>query len=121
LREATLVTAVWGVSLVLVYNLCNLVFTCGCTYVWAGAADGCNVHHASGPHCPWCSHGRDGFFWVLLPIVGAETLALVLLRRRPMAVRVLAAGAAYLLAGAAAGLAIALVDRYPRFLGIPLP
>ena len=37
-------------------NWCDMVFQCGCTYSWAGAADHCNIHHASPPHCPWCAN-----------------------------------------------------------------
>jgi hypothetical protein len=38
-------------------NYCDLVFQCGCRFLWAGAADSCNIHSATGPHCPWCAHG----------------------------------------------------------------
>lgn len=37
-------------------NWCNMVYQCGCTFLWAGYADHCNVHNTGPPHCPWCAH-----------------------------------------------------------------
>ena len=34
---------------------CGLLFRCRCTWPWAGGAAHCNIHHASGPRCPWCN------------------------------------------------------------------
>lgn len=34
------------------HDLCNLFFRCGCH----GLSEArCNIHHAMGPHCPWCT------------------------------------------------------------------
>ena len=41
-------------------NWCNLVYQCGCTFYWAGAATQCNIHHADMRHCPWCSNANYG-------------------------------------------------------------
>jgi hypothetical protein len=41
-------------SSVFFINFCNLVFQCGCQSLWAGADAHCNIHNASGHHCPWC-------------------------------------------------------------------
>lgn len=38
-------------------DLCDWVFQCGCQAPWAGAAQACNIHQPSGPHCPWCAAG----------------------------------------------------------------
>lgn len=35
-------------------NWCDWVYGCGCTFLWAGAADHCNIHQPNPPHCPWC-------------------------------------------------------------------
>ncbi len=36
-------------------NWCHLVYDCGCTFMWAGAADHCNIQTAGPPDCPWCA------------------------------------------------------------------
>ncbi len=54
---------------ILFYDMCALIFDCGCTAFWAGGAELCNAHHASGPRCPWCTHptaGATAFFGVVL-------------------------------------------------------
>ena len=52
---------------VLMPPVCNLLFKCGCSWLWTTAAAHCNVHNALPPHCPWCSHGAAGYY---LPYVG---------------------------------------------------
>lgn len=48
-----------AITCVFFINFCNFVFECGCTYLWAGSADHCNIHH--GPkRCPWCAVGSQG-------------------------------------------------------------
>lgn len=54
-RIVALGTAVL-VSSIFFIDVCGLVFACGCRSLWAGAATACNIHHGSGPHCPWCAH-----------------------------------------------------------------
>lgn len=41
-------------------NWCHMIYQCGCTFYWAGGAAQCNIHHATGPHCPWCSDATYG-------------------------------------------------------------
>ncbi len=56
------------ITCVLFINFCNLVFRCGCTWLWAGAADHCNIH--TGPkHCPWCAIGQNGQLAIWLSMV----------------------------------------------------
>ena len=47
--------------------VCNLLFKCGCSWLWTTAAAHCNIHNAEPPHCPWCSHGALGYY---LPYAG---------------------------------------------------
>jgi hypothetical protein len=61
-----LVTAVFFI------NFCDLVYRCGCRSLWAGAAAHCNIHRASGPHCPWCSVGQAGSLAVFLFIAAVQ-------------------------------------------------
>jgi hypothetical protein len=77
LKILALVAAI-ALSSVFFVDVCGLVFRCGCRSLWAGASSACNIHHAVGPHCPWCAHplaaGAVAFFGV------AAVQALVLLR-----------------------------------------
>lgn len=67
-------TAVFSVAVVatgiLLIDLCDAIFGCGCGSLWSGAAETCNIHHATAPHCPWCAHpgwgGAAAFFSVVL-------------------------------------------------------
>ena len=52
---AALLSAITG------HALCDLVFDCGCAWVFAGGEAHCNIHHPAPPHCPACSD----------PVVGA--------------------------------------------------
>ena len=52
---------------ILMPPVCNLLFKCGCSWLWTTAAAHCNVHNPAPPHCPWCSHGASGYY---LPYVG---------------------------------------------------
>lgn len=58
-KRAVICLIAVAVTCVLFINFCNLVYQCGCTWLWAGAADHCNIH--TGPrHCPWCAIGQSG-------------------------------------------------------------
>jgi hypothetical protein len=50
-KERLALAAVAVVAAAVAHPLCNLFFHCGCG--WLGPAH-CNIHNASGPHCPWC-------------------------------------------------------------------
>ncbi|MEW5979409.1 MAG: hypothetical protein AB1898_26740 [Acidobacteriota bacterium] len=50
--------------------LCDWLFDCGCTWLWSGAGDHCNIHHPAPPHCPWCSYGNTGFVLSFLGLLG---------------------------------------------------
>jgi len=51
---------------------CGLLFRCRCTWPWAGGWDGCNVHHPSGPKCPWCNVRNLSRLWWLAPEISAQ-------------------------------------------------
>ena len=58
---------------VLLNNMCSAVFQCGCRAWWSGGNSHCNIH-MPGPHCPWCTHGRTGYYTALLAVVAAQAL-----------------------------------------------
>ena len=67
-KRAAVFAVAAAVTCVFFINFCNLVYQCGCTWLWAGAADHCNIH--SGPkHCPWCEIGTAGQLLVWLSMV----------------------------------------------------
>lgn len=49
-----------AVTSVFFVNWCDVVFQCGCRSLWNGIATHCNIHDATGPHCPWCEHPLAG-------------------------------------------------------------
>ena len=54
---------------ILFIDMCDLIFDCGCTWLWAGGTALCNAHHTTGPRCRWCAHdtaGATAFLGVML-------------------------------------------------------
>ena len=92
---------------------CGLLFGCGCTFM-DGMAH-CNVHHLQGPSCPWCSHGKLGFY---IPFAGMAAGAVAgawlgLRLRSRLWAGLLAGVAGYLAAGAVAAWISARIQGYP--------
>jgi hypothetical protein len=42
------------------HGICDLVFDCGCTWGFVGAARHCNIHAPRPPHCPACRDKGTG-------------------------------------------------------------
>jgi len=110
------VATVWAVSMSLAYNLCDLLFRCGCTWAWSGAAEHCNVHSAAGPRCPWCTHRAGAFLAAVVPMLGVEAAVILAPGRYGMWARIAAAAVAFTVVGVLAALGFALVNCYPHFL-----
>ena len=46
---------VYGFDWLIHVPFCDFLYKCGCTYIFDGGWDDCNVHNTSGaPKCPWC-------------------------------------------------------------------
>lgn len=109
------------VSKVSILPFCGLIFQCGCDF--SHGVERCNINSVGGPHCPWCSHGATGFY---LPYLAALLLAgltlLLVLRyvRNSFWTGLLAGLIGFFLWAGLAGLASALLDAYPTFLGYSL-
>lgn len=86
-------------------DFCDLVYACGCRAAWLGAATACNIHEATGPHCPWCSYG---FIGGAIPF-GAIALTQAAIAFWPGEVRPFRRTAAVILAFPAVGSATALL------------
>jgi hypothetical protein len=70
-ESAAIFAAASGITFTFFLNFCNWVYRCGCQSLWAGAAEHCNMHHATGRHCPFCVHGTSAYYfvlaWILIP------------------------------------------------------
>jgi len=55
LEFVVVVALCFSLSYVFSTPYCGALFRCGCTWIWAGGSDKCNVHNPTGPHCPWCT------------------------------------------------------------------
>jgi hypothetical protein len=105
------------VAVVLLYPLCAVVFRCGCETPWAAAAQNCNVHRPSGPHCPWCENGALGTAGLVLILALQAVAYAYTWRRFRSGLAAFFAGLVALPAAAvlAAGVTWLLTD-YPHFL-----
>ncbi|MFQ5637953.1 MAG: hypothetical protein ACE5IR_08140 [bacterium] len=56
-------------SIIFLTPFCGLMYQCGCTTLWSGGAQQCNVYHETGPHCPWCKTGKNPILG-LVPVFG---------------------------------------------------
>jgi hypothetical protein len=73
--QSTLIFAASAVvNFAFIINLCAAIYQCGCTFVWSGGNQHCNIHQPVGRHCPWCAIGNAGFSAVLGIIVVAQAL-----------------------------------------------
>lgn len=71
---------VLAIAVVGAHPFCNLAFHCGCDLF--ALATHCNIHHAMGPHCPWCVQPIY-FLLAFIFAISIASFALVLTRRRP--------------------------------------
>jgi hypothetical protein len=55
-------------------NLCALIFQCGCDWLWAGAADRCNINHEEMRHCPLCVIGPVGYNGIVAAIIAVQSV-----------------------------------------------
>ena len=58
---------------------CGLLFRCHCTWPWAGGSAHCNVHHATGPKCPWCNVRHTPLHWLAWAIKDNFTVCAMVL------------------------------------------
>jgi hypothetical protein len=119
LRFVMVFSAVLAVTFVTLLPMCNLLFSCGCTF--SGAAH-CNIHHAAGPMCPWCARGLAPFLTGYgVTLVGMAASVLASLKFAPARGQLLIAFAAgvagYIVTFSLASLATALYFHYPTWYG----
>ncbi len=106
LLEAPLaLTAIYITNYALHNKLCDAIFHCNCTYPWDGADRYCNVHHTTGPKCPWCNVRHTNLAhleWAISDTFTVTMMAMAYLvaytfQKRPASPSAAAASEAYLL------------------------
>lgn len=101
-----------GVMSALFINFCDLVFGCGCGFLWTTGAAHCNIHNAHGRHCPWCAHGNAGYALAYAGILLPQALVSFWPGSRGWRFRLGAALAAFPICGGLIALAYGLYDGY---------
>ncbi|NIR52217.1 hypothetical protein GWO09_28370 [candidate division KSB1 bacterium] len=99
---------------------CGFIYKCGCTFLWSGAVQHCNIYQEGVPHCPWCEAGSN---WVLAPlpvlvILGGQGILLYLFSKKPSATyrRLFGLGIiAFFVLGSIMGYVFKLIYDYPYF------
>ncbi len=71
-RRVLVFAGVVAASGLLLIDLCDAIFGCGCVSLWRGAAAACNIHHAGPPHCPWCAHPGWGGAVAFFSVTGSQ-------------------------------------------------
>jgi len=92
-------------------NLCSWIFQCGCRALWAGADAACNIHAQHGRHCPWCGHGRAGYF-IVMTLLCAPQLAVSLWPRWSWTVRTVVAIGLFPTVGVLVAAVMGWMDHY---------
>ena len=103
---------------------CNLMFKCGCGFVYTKSWWGCNYWNLdSNVRCPWCT-ARATVSWTtdyLIFVLMAVSFLICLYHRRriknyPTFVRWITPALTYFVAGTIVGLIFKLATNYPHFL-----
>ena len=110
-RMAVLLVAA-VLSGLLMIDLCNLVYACGCRSWWAGAAAACNVFSPDPPHCPWCMAGWWGLGLPLGAVIAAQGAVLLWPGRASLLARSLLAAAAFPAVGSFVAVAWGMIVGY---------
>lgn len=72
-RRAVLATITVAIVSLTYHATCDLVFDCGCSWIFAGGTDTCDIHVPGPPDCPVCTNVAVGiaFSAALLAVWGA--------------------------------------------------
>lgn len=65
-------SALAAITYVFYINLCQLVFQCGCGWLWTTAATHCNIHQKGVKHCPVCLLPTPEYLALLATILVAQ-------------------------------------------------
>ena len=83
-RRAVLAAITIAIVALTYHATCALVFGCGCSWLFAGGTDTCNIHVAGPPDCPVCTNVAAGIaFTAALLVAWGTVVGLVASRLRP--------------------------------------
>ena len=95
-------------------DLCQFVFQCGCTHLWAGGMSHCNTHMANAKHCPWCNAGEGGYALLFLGIALPQAWLSFRPRSWMWPLRLVAALLAFPVLGVMVAVALGLISGHWR-------
>jgi len=114
------------IALIYVTPLCGYLFDCGCTWIWAGLEEKCNIHDVNAVHqCPWCSSLFAGYLSVGCSVFAGAWLAFKLklddqnnkkIDFKSVMIRSSSGLALFLLVAFFSGWISATVQSYPTFI-----
>ena len=116
IRYCGLIIFTFTIVILLAHPICDFVFACGCSGLWAGGADSCRHAPWGGgpaPFCPWCTMDHS-----VLALLGVLVVSLTLAASYPArhkkvwhhSALVLVVSVLFLIAF---GIGTAIVYRYP--------
>ena len=111
LASLAIFAAAGAVTSVFFIQFCATVFQCGCQAIWSTGAAHCNIHNATGRHCPWCVYGTTGYAAVYGTMLLSQ-FALSFLPGWSWAIRLLASLAAFPVSGAILAVVLGLWTGY---------
>jgi hypothetical protein len=108
-----------AVTAVFLLPFCGVMYQCGCTFLWSGAADQCNIHEAAGPHCPWCVKRNPALMALpFLVIFAGQGFSMYHFKKKYKfgVLELIVVGLlVFLILGVLNGYAFKLMDSYPYF------
>jgi len=71
-----IILSTYAFSFLFTTPYCGFLYRCGCTWVWSGGVNKCNVHNTVGmPKCPWCI-APPNLGWI--PMYGIPILVVII-------------------------------------------
>jgi hypothetical protein len=111
-RNAFIFAAAATLTSIFFINLCATIFQCGCQSLWTRADLHCNVHQAIHRQCPWCRYGTAASLLPYGMMLAMQAAVSFSSRSMPAIVRLLAAAAAFPIAGTAIAVLYGLATGY---------
>lgn len=69
-RRAALAAAAMALVALTAHPICNWLFACGCSPVFAGGVATCNIHQPGPPDCPVCTNTLAGVAFTAALLAG---------------------------------------------------
>ena len=73
-RQAVLAAITVAIVSLTYHATCDLVFDCGCSWIFAGGTDTCDIHVPGPPDCPVCTNVAVGIAFSAALVAGWGTV-----------------------------------------------